>query len=246
MPGPSCTFATCQALALASQNHETWCEGSGSSWDNFNVLLCEALNLAEQGEITHWAMLHADVNPEDGWLDVLVDEAERTQSSFASVVCPLKNSTGVTSSGIGDPTDNWRPWRRFTMSEVQALPETFTAADAGYPGWPLLHNNGCCLFDLRDRRFFTVDAENVLKPAWIFPKRVIRNAEGRFVLQGESEDWYMSRMLWEMGVPSALTRKIRLEHIGLSRFPNDSAWGQSHDEAAAFKWRKIPGTVFSS
>ncbi len=248
LPGPSCTFATCQALVLASREQKIDLEHSGNSWDNFNTLLCEGLNRCEAGEITHFALLHADVNPQDGWIDILAGELARRGAAFISAVCPIKDDRGLTSTAIGDPADDWNPLRRLTTTEILGeLPETFDAADAGYQDYALLHNNGCCLLDLRDRRFFTADAAGDLLCAWLFPKRVRRSGDGRWAVQGESEDWYLSRRMFELGIPSVATRKVRLEHMaGSIAFPNDRAWGQRRDEHYRAKWAACPGSVLGT
>ena len=244
MPGPSCTFQTCQALMFASREHDIMLENVGASCDNFQLLFAHALNLAEEGRITHFAMLHADINPQDYWLDALVREAEKRGVSFLSAVAPVKDERGLASCGIGDPRDPWLPFRQFTMAEVLGLPETFDQADAGYSGYPLLHNNGCCLWDLRDTRFFARDGRDELICSFIFARRMIRDGEGKWLAQRASEDWEISRRFWQMGIPTAISRKVKLTHCTANFvFANDRAWGQAHDESTRSKWETNPGRL---
>ena len=144
MPGPSMSFPTCKGLIEASNRHEVGLDNSGGSWDNFNTLFAVALNRAARGEITHFAMLHADIAPMPGWLDVLLEECDRLDADLVSALVPLKDGRGITSSGLGRIGDPWGgAFRRVAVRELAGLPETFDNADLGYPQHPLLHNNGC-------------------------------------------------------------------------------------------------------
>ena len=75
--GISMSFETARALYRGTQRHDLALLVSVGSWDGFNSLWANALNLAAAGEATHFAMLHADVAPQEGWLDILADELDR-------------------------------------------------------------------------------------------------------------------------------------------------------------------------
>jgi hypothetical protein len=91
----------------------------------FNRTWCAALNQRRSRQLTHFAMHHADVEAPPGWLDLLVEEQQRVHADVLSVVVPIKDNRGLTSTGWQDPET--RVIRRFTMSEIAKLPPTFSA-----------------------------------------------------------------------------------------------------------------------
>jgi len=208
------------------------------AWDAFNVLWVEALNLAIRGEATHFAMLHSDSDVPPGWLDTLIEEMDVTGADAISVIVPIKDARGLADCGIGDPSDRWRPFRRFTMHEIHRLPETFSADEIGYPGHMLLSGTGCLLVDLRRPVFQTVEPDGTVPICFNFPTRVHRDASGQFHSQRESEDWYFSRTLWERGGKLVATRKVRLGHQGGFTFPNWEPWGQFKDGDQESTWAR--------
>ena len=238
-PGPNFPFRTAVALfssATDGRNETYVAHNSSSAWDGFNALWLDALNSGDR--YTHFAMLHADIVPEGFWVDTLIGELDRTGVDLVSTVVPIKDARGLTTTGIGDPDDPWSPLRRFTVRECLAFPETFDAADAGYPGMPLLHNHGCFVADLRRPVFQTTNPDGSLKVSFAFPRRSVK-VSGNWVVQAESEDWFFSRMLHEAGGRSVATRKIRLRHLGAMEFTNFDPWGmyEHGDEDTAAKWR---------
>lgn len=242
-PGHTFCYGAVQGILQATGGtHTLSVSNSGTGWDDFNACWCDALNAYERGEVTHFAMLHADIAPQPGWLDVLLEELDRRELDLVSAVAPIKDYRGLTSSGIGDPADRWRPFRRFTVREVCAMPETFTAAEVGYADKYLLHNTGCWACDLRNPLFRQTDAEGTLRCFFDFPRRSYRDPDsGAFAIACESEDWYFSRQIAALGARTAITRKVRLAHRGAADFPNNAPWGrQEHDEDTAYKWRPAP------
>lgn len=231
-------FDTARALYHASKEHSGGLLGVNGSWGNFNQILAASLNMAANGDVTHMAFLHADIAPQEWWVDVLMEEMERLQADVVSALVPIKDTRGVSSSGIGDPNDRWHPLRRFTMQEAYSFPETFDAKDAGYPGGCLLHNDGCFLMDLRNPIFRKTDENGVLVASFDFPRR-IRLIDGKFDVEGESEDWYWSRKLHEIGAKTYITRKVHLNHEGGFSYPNTGIWGtyQNGDEDTKEKWQ---------
>lgn len=131
----------------------------------FNGFLCEALNRRLAGEnITHFVMLHDDVTPEDGWVDKLVREQLKTDYELLSVVVPIKDGNGLTSTAVSDPHDDFQPWRRLTLHEVLTLPETFdiTNIQPRPPGSVLLVNTGCFVLDLTAPWLLGLDTDGTL------------------------------------------------------------------------------------
>lgn len=243
-PGPNFSWGSTQALfATTNSKHKVCFVSSGNGFDDFDAVWTSALNASEEGKVTHFAMLHLDVVPviADGeplWLDTLIGELDRLDLDMVSAICPLKDFTGITSSGIGDPKDTWSPLRRFAMAELPSLPETFGLADLGYEGLPLLHNTGCWACDLRKPVFHQEDADGTCGAFFAFPERVYRDKlTGKWTHARESEDWFFSRKLHALGAKTAITRKVRLTHLGKAGFKNWDAWGTNeHDDATAHKW----------
>lgn len=247
IPGPNVCWGTVVGVMVASKQHHVEAHNGGfgfSGVEDFNVLWMDAHNAYERGEITHFAMLHGDITPDasQNWLDILLEEMDARGATLISSVSPIKNRTGLTSSGIADPSDPWIPFRRWTMREIhERLPETFDAAAAGYPGRPLLHNTGMWACDLRKPCFHVPSRDGGLDLYFEFPTRAMRNASGEWEHQRESEDWRFSIDLWRRNIRDTyITRRTRLTHHGKYDFANHEPWGDltDGDEGTAFKWRK--------
>ncbi len=243
-PGPNFGWGCVQGLlALTGSRHNVQLTNSRNGFDDFNAIWATALNAAEDGKITHFAMLHLDISPmtepQDGvWLDTLIEELDRLDLDLVSAISPLKDARGLTSSGIGDPTNSWEPYRRIAIRELPSLPATFDAATLGYPNRPLLHNTGCWACDLRKPIFHQTN-ENGENPLHFgFPEKIYRDPHsGQWRHARESEDWFFSRRLWEHKAKTAITKKVRLNHMGSAGFSNWGVWGQmEHDDATAHKW----------
>jgi|GEM_PF-1929246 len=246
VPGKNVCWGTVMGVVRSTAKHECLPFNGGfgfSGQEDFNVLWADAMNLYESGEITHFAMLHGDISPDPKicWLDVLLQEMDELNASLVSVASPIKDGRGLTSVGICDLEDQWRPFRRFTVREcLEKLPPTFNNVDAGYPERPLLHNTALWVCDLRRPVFRTVTNTGELDMYFRFPTRAIRGEDGKWMHQRESEDWAFSRDLWNRGVKDTyITTKVRLVHHGSVDFSTHSSWGsfQDGDENTADKWR---------
>jgi hypothetical protein len=217
---------------------------------NFNRAWCAALNARAKHGITHFAMLHADIAAEPGWLDTLLREMELYRADVVSAVVPLKTEHGVTSTAIGTP--NPFVQRRLTMHEVMRLPATFgerdTASHFGFASGnsgPLLVNTGCLLADLRKPWAHEVDADGRLKWCFRFENEIRLNREtGEYVSFVASEDWLFSHHLADVGAKVYATRKVKAEHIGSHNYPNHCEWGEwQSDEAFASVAAEVLGTL---
>ena len=242
-PGPTLCFGAAKGIMQASLGaHEVVLLNSGTGWDDFNTVWTNALNLFEKGEVTHFAMLHSDIIPDPGWLDILINEMERIHADLVSAVSPIKDVRGLTSCGIGDLSDTWLPYRRFTMREIVEYPETFCITDTLYPDKFLLHNTACWTCDLRNPIFFETDKSGCLKCFFNFPRRAFRGPDGLWTTACESEDWFFSRQIYMLGAKTFITRKVRLYHKGSTDFPNDRPWGtyEHGDEDTRARWDKKP------
>lgn len=245
VPGVNYCWGTVTGVVKSTKTHTAIPRTGGvgfSGVEDFNVLWTEAHNLYERGEITHFAMLHGDITPDPAvhWLDVLLEEMDARQAALVSVVSPIKDGRGLTSTGIADLDDPWMPFRRFTMREVLGrLPPTFNAEMAGYPDRPLLHNTGLWCCDMR-RPEFNRSVNGELDLYFGFPTRAVRGTDGAWMHQRESEDWLFSKDLWLRGVRDTyVTTRVRLTHHGRMDFHTFSAWGTfaDGDENTANKWR---------
>jgi hypothetical protein len=237
------TEQSAQASWLCSNDHNVLRLPCCQPGLNFNPLWAEALNRGARGEITHFAMMHADlsvVEDEEGkrWLDRLVEEMEFKGVPFLSVPNAIKDARGVTSCGVGDPLDRWVPFRRWTLRDLEALPMTFTASEVGYRDKFLLHNEALCLMDMRDPRWYVPDRFG--KCRFLFGVYEDVSLLGDvWVRRQETEDWSFSRDVWLAGIPSAITRRVKMYHLGQVPFPNHGDVGEfrNGDENLAGKWR---------
>lgn len=238
-PGSSLCYGTAKGLLQASMGcHDVEHKQSGLGWDDMNRLWVDAINGAKRGELTHFAMLHSDIMPSPGWVDLLLDEMEDTGADFISAVAAIKDDNGLTSCGVGDASEPWAPFRRFTMRELFNMPETFSIKDTQHPSRFLLHNSGCFIADMRSSVFRKVDQDGYLKATFAFPIAARVTVSGDFVHLRESEDWHFSRKLAEIGARTFVTRRVRTVHFGQKGFPNDFPWGKmKSDEATADRWR---------
>jgi hypothetical protein len=187
---------------------------------NFNLLWCEALNGREQPGFTHFLLHHADIQAPGGFADSLMDEMDRTGADVLSVVVPLKDDRGLTSTGTMPPCPEaqYPVVKRLTMKEVCKLPTTFSANDVK-PGHWLAVNTGILLIDLRK--------------AWVdeFPgfnirDCIVRLPSGQLEPGCLSEDWNASAWAARRGLNVMATRIISVNHHGRQSWSNATAWGQ--------------------
>jgi len=210
---------------------EPMCRVSTLLARGFNLLWASIVEAIHTKGYTHGAMLHGDVCPAPGWLDVLFAEICRLDADLVSVIIPVKDAKGLTSTAIGDPADIWRPVRRLTMREIyERLPETFSIDDcirAGLaePGHQLWTNTGCWIANVRRPWARAIDADGCLKVCFTIRDR-IRWDGSKATVEVHPEDWGFARVLANEGGRVYATRKIRAVHAGEQFFPNDHAWGE--------------------
>lgn len=212
----------------------------------FNRLWAMALNARRIFRVTHFAMVHADVEPVSGWLDVLVNEQRRLGADVISTVIPFKTGSGLTSTGLGDPNalrndagisgDS----RRLTMREVFDLPETFSAADTNQPGSVLLLNTGCWVADLTKPWVDARDERGRARFKFTIYDDVLFDTTGTAHAETRGEDWNASYLLHDLGCRVFATRKVQVEHHGGFAYSNWPAWGEwetDRDYAAVTRLR---------
>lgn len=187
----------------------------------FNALVAQCLNT---GGYDFFAMLHADLVPDAGWLSVMTREMCAHDLDVLHAVAPIKNHEGLTSTGIAHGEEPWQRVRRLTMREVHDLPTTFTIqhvreridADARW----LLPNTGCLLVRTRVLEDF---------PGFQISDRLVREFDGRWRDQCLPEDWNFGLWCGVMRIAIGGTRAVRLAHYGRHAWPNDQVWGLEHD-----------------
>lgn len=229
------------------------CQLGGSLLANcFNQLWCGALNLQMDGvDITHFAMLHNDVTPEDGWLGVLLEDLRDSQADLVSAVVPIKDPRGLTSTAIDSCSDPFQIERRLTLAETSSLPPVFTAADCGFPDRRLLVNTGCWIcqfnkpwrfqphFEINDRIVYVVSETGARIPQEEAVETLFRDRDsnrdgdgssglpaGRWMAEVNPEDWNFSRQIQDLGCKVVATRRVRLLHTGSISYNNYDVWGE--------------------
>ncbi len=227
------------AMQAAFKQHEFVHTNEGHSLlpFAFNRLWCQALNLRTPRRATHVLMLHNDVCPDPGFGDVLMDELNATGADMLSVVVPIKDARGITSTAVEDASDPWA-CRRVTMHEVFAMPETFGALDLPWHNLTygrLLLNTGCWLVRLGP----WVHAINPVtghRP-WFRQQDCIVARNGEDVARSWPEDWDWSRQLQDMGLRILATRKVPLYHE-VQEWHNRSPWGTQRTDLGYLQWKK--------
>lgn len=206
---------------------------------NCNGLWAEAINQRNESGIEWFAMLHSDIGPEAGWLDKLIELAERHDADLMSTVVPIKDARGLTSTAIESNDLARGPFCRLTLRQVrhEAFPDTFdleAAASAleslprplqiaNVPRTKLVCNTGCLVCRL-DR-------------PWCDPSRVffhelnaIAQIDGRWQAIVWPEDWFFTGKVTENGGRVMATKAVRVVHRGLVEYPSDGVWGPDVDE----------------
>lgn len=175
----------------------------------FNVLLAEALDLRDAGAVDHFAMMHADVCPGEGWLDELHAEMVGHSLDVVSAVIPIKadEPDPPTSTAVGHGPDPWCVLHRLHVSSRGLYPETFAGPDACTPGEVLLVNTGLWLADLTHPAWDDFPGFNIVT-------RIGRDDSGRRVAQMRPEDWELSRHLHRRGARVGATWRLRVGHEG--------------------------------
>lgn len=219
--GGTCTLQSARTFYLSQQSR---CRvvahadaASSAGLHNYNSLVCEALNRRDRGEVTHFAMIHADVQSLDStWLDTLVAEMERTGCDVISAVVPIKAQTAdpPTSTAVGLRSDPWRLVRYIMVSDYDRLPITFGPADVCQTDDEvLLINIGMWLADVR-------------RPFWDnfsgfqFLTTIRRDPSGHRSGVMASDDWLWSRWLDAMGADYRATFAVPLLHSGTACWIN--------------------------
>lgn len=222
-------------LFIGSLGHTSLCcSGYNGDWAN-------ALRCAEAGDCTHFAMLHADIMPDENWLVTLIEEMEATGATVLAAVTAIKDNSGDSSTAIFSPEKPWEV-ERLGLRMIQNLPmDTFSIDDVGIPGQSLLINTGCMLVDLRGGWAHETDEEGCLKTFFTINDRVQRKDDGNgnfnYTVASQPEDWNFARMAAAAGARVMATRKVNTRHRGYIDFlsnPRDTSETDVKKTSVAF------------
>ena len=182
--------------------------GSSLLAHGFNQLWCQGLC----SKAKYFAMMHADIGPEPGWLATLIDELETHDADVMSVVIPIKSNEGRYSTAIG--RNYGEPLYRMTRDDWHHLPDTFGAKElsalCGQDG-DLLVNTGLWIARL-DRPWN--------RQIWFeISTRIINDGENMHC-GVVSEDWFFSYQLAELNCKVMATKKVNVLHQGTYMWSN--------------------------
>lgn len=232
-------------FVAASRNHQIMYKVQQTSLlaSGCNSLWCDALNNRENANLKWFAMLHADIVPQDWWLDNLIEIAESSDADMLSAVVPIKGPDGVTSTAVSS-RDPFVRFCRLTTRQVNhdSMPSVFSIdtlkslcnlpefqhlerafhSDYNDGGKPfLLLNTGCfvCRIDRpwAHEVFFTIR------------DRIEQSLGGAWMVRQEPEDWFFSRMVASAGGKVMATKHLRVEHIGPVAYDSTQQWGKLWD-----------------
>jgi len=197
----------------------------------FNEVLKEAYRMRDSGQLTHLAMIHADIAPEGYWLNQLWRLMRDRGDVAISAVVPIKDHwtdtsyAGRTSTAFSPRHDPYIVSRYIRMADRQKMIdaglETFGPKDVCEEGEVLLINSGLMLLDLRHPCWDVPAYEgegNVF--SFAFRTRICKDLKGEYSTWVRSEDWEMSRHLDRCGAPYSSTWSIRLKHFGHDYWPS--------------------------
>lgn len=185
--------------------------------DNFNAMYIQALNGRVSHGITHFAIIHADVGPENGWLDTLLLEMWEHDADLIGTVIPIKDLRGNTSTALGLKDDHWHKKRRITMRECANLPATFTREDTGLGDeYELLINTGLMVVDV---------TKKWAHECWFQFQNKIVWEDNKWMNKCIPEDWDFSHQWNQKGGKTVATRKVAVRHKGSQDYGNEMSFG---------------------
>ena len=205
---------------------------------NFNTMWFDMLNRRRQGEqISHFVMVHSDIKLVEScrnWLDAFVDEIalESVCADVLSVVVPLKDKRGLTSTGVFN-VEKEIVVKRLTMRELVKLPVTFELQDVQglFPELntevhKLVVNTGLMVVKIPEGKD-DCWCEHVFFHMKDYVLKVTDKETGlvQFSPQFISEDWMFSADVQRLGRVVKGTRVLQIEHVGKFGYPNYEVWG---------------------
>lgn len=171
------------------------------------------------GEFDVFAMLHADVAAEPGWLDRLVESLTLREADLVSACVRLKDYSFEYSVAIDDPLEG--PIR-LNKAELDALPDVFCSKDVfsllDYRGpGALLVNTGCWVANIKRDWATKISFQINTALHWRPP-----GSDPAVHMTVEPEDWGLSRQLFRLGVTGVYgTTRIKTRHLGEAFYDSD-------------------------
>lgn len=217
-------------------DHEIQMSASGMSLlaMNFNGGWAAALNCVPRPD--YFCMHHSDIgvgHDSAGWLDYLIDELHRTEADVISVVVPIKDPRGLTSTGLLKRCpDEGHRHRRLQMRELDALPDTFDVNDVCKAFGENPEDYNCTDFILTVNTGLWVarfDKPWVEDVCFHIKDAILSNGDGTFTAHTWPEDWNFSEWCHDKGLKVVANRRVPVGHRGGTVFSSKARWGQEHD-----------------
>lgn len=226
--------------AASQQNVLIGVNQSSLLTQNCNHLYATALNYRKQYPSLKWfAMLHSDVCPEPFFLDKLIHLAEQENADMLSVIIPIKDQSGMTSTGIGRDSTLMM---RLTQKQMQFMPPVFDlekvkevintmcnegAVDQG----PWLYSLDKCNRLLANTGCMVVRLDQPWNEGISFSMvdYIIKDESGQWTAKCFPEDWFFSKSVADQGGKVMCTTAVKLKHAGVAKFSNQEAWGEMVD-----------------
>lgn len=199
----------------------------------FNTLFCSAY----KRDFDYFILLHSDIGvysniPGTSWADILVNRLRQLEMASVSVVSPIKNEQGVTSTALQLHKNNPYGMRRITVKELEKLPPqcilkedvcklfNVPQEEAG----PLLINTGVLCMDLKN-----VDWFGLRWPGFHIEDCIAWNKQGVPDPYTTPEDWNLSRWLDRKKLSYCAISDLQINHLGSKSFTNFGNWGWDTD-----------------
>lgn len=194
-----------------------------------SALLCKGFNVgvaeAKNRGFDYFALLHADLEPQPGWLATLIEDLEANGLDAIHAPAAIKDDVGLTSTAMVDTADMNAFRRRLTTTELSRLPDVFTLEDIQREVWAeaqiLLPNSGCLVLKcgdwFRDFKGFHMHDE------------VLMDAEGKYCAHVTPEDWMFGFDAHDLGLRVGGSRRVVTRHYGVRVYSTEHTWGDEVD-----------------
>lgn len=181
----------------------------------FGECLCEALDMHDEDQCDLLVMVHGDVAPAIGFVDMLHGLMWEHGAHIMSAVVPIKHQSGRTSTAFGKRGDRWKVHRSVWLHDRPSMPETFGQEVCG-PDEVLLVNTGCMMIDIRHPFWQTF--------CFQFHHRMVTDVslggKKKRRIDERTEDYEMSHDAYEAGLKVMATWKVPLTHEGGGSWSN--------------------------
>lgn len=196
---------------------------------SFNELWVLFLHSRGMLKLAAGAMIHSDIGAEMGWLSKMWTIMNRVNADFLSVVVPIKNNEGWTSTAIHDAKT--KAIRRLSLKQCFAYPPTFCMSDIGPEEDCLCPNSGLWICRANLPQWEHIDEEGRLIFHWECKDAITRNEERKiYETKGLSEDWHAGLMMKSLGIKVYCTTEVRCTHYGMGAWDNHTPWGTAESE----------------